>query len=265
MNILHREFGWKYDIPTSNTAFSPQADFKLEYDINHADNNYIELPRSILRIRGVLAFSGVIVLCTITAVAVLAITLGLTFSTYNIKPAAITACSIIFMLYITIPYIRMDISHPRDTPIRFNRHRRKVYFYEYKFDRLHPLGRENWGIKPVVYDWDDLTAEVYSIHAPMGYGGIIEKVMVSIRKPGTDEVLDRLFFADDIEKGKQYWAIVTLFMQEGLEALPEFSYPPTDWSKEPSNPFERRAPKVQWPAEMDLESRTAPSHEEQLP
>jgi len=162
------------------------------------------------------------------------------------------------MLYITTPYIRMDINHPRDTPIRFNRHRRKVYFYEYKFDRLHPLGRENWGIKPVVYDWDDLTAEVYSIHAPMGYGGIIEKVMVSIRKPGTDEVVDRLFFADDIEKGKQYWAIVTLFMQEGLEALPEFSSPPTDWIKEPSNPFERRAPKVQWPAEMDLESRTAP-------
>ncbi|MCO7597507.1 hypothetical protein NJF54_25250, partial [Pseudomonas guariconensis] len=26
-----------------------------------------------------------------------------------------------------------------------------------------------------------------------------------------------------------------------------------------ANPFERLAPKVQWPADMDLESRTAPS------
>ncbi|WP_410897092.1 DUF6708 domain-containing protein, partial [Pseudomonas guariconensis] len=178
----------------------------------------------------------------------------------DLESTAIIASSFALAFALTIPYIRMDIGHPRDQPIRFNRHRRKVYFYQYRFDRLNPFGHKNWGVKPVAYDWDDLTAEVYSIYAPLGYGGLLENVMISVRKPGTDEVIDRVFFTSDIEQGKQYWAITRLFMQQGAEALPDFVYPPTDWNSEDlANPFERLAPKVQWPADMDLESRTAPS------
>jgi len=92
--------------------------------------------------------------------------------------------------------------------------------------------------------------------------------MLSVRKPGTDEVIDRVLLTNDIEKGEQYWAIARLFMQQGPEALPEFIYPPRDWNEFPKsnpwenashrNPFDRLAPEVQWPAEMDVESRTAP-------
>nr|WP_317984205.1 DUF6708 domain-containing protein [Pseudomonas asiatica] len=39
----------------------------------------------------------------------------------------------------------MDLRLPRDEPIRFNRARQKVYFYEYRFDRLHPFGSKGWG------------------------------------------------------------------------------------------------------------------------
>ncbi|MQG94079.1 hypothetical protein F6X59_15425 [Pseudomonas sp. MN1F] len=154
----------------------------------------------------------------------------------------------------------MDIECPRDEPIRFNRQRQKVYFYQYRFDRLHPLGRKNWGVKPVAYDWKDLTLEVYRIYAPMGYGGLLEKVMISVRKPGTDEVIDRMHFADSLWKGEQYWAIVRRFMHEGPGALPDFYYAPTDWHCDnPHNPFDRLLPKVNWPTEMDVESRTAPA------
>nr|WP_324288781.1 DUF6708 domain-containing protein [Pseudomonas putida] len=53
-------------------------------------------------------------------------------------------------------------------------------------------------------------------------------------------------------------------MQDGIEAIPAFVHSSVDWNtKYSSNPFERLAPKVQWPPEMDLESRTAPGQGEQ--
>jgi len=158
----------------------------------------------------------------------------------------------------------MDIQTPRNEPIRFNRTRRKVYLYQYRFDRLHPLSKKNWGVKPVAYNWDDLTAEVYRIYAPMGYGGLIENILLSVRNPETDEVIDRVFFASDLEQGKHYWELARLFMQDGIEAIPEFLHASIDWdTNELSNPFNRLAPKVQWPPEMDLESRTAPAQGDQ--
>ncbi len=48
----------------------------------------------------------------------------------------------------------------------------------------------------------------------MGNGGLIENVMLSVCKPGTQEVIDRLFLCDNIEQGKQYWALARLYMQD---------------------------------------------------
>ncbi|WP_317246675.1 MULTISPECIES: DUF6708 domain-containing protein [Pseudomonas] len=224
MNIPDRALGWKYDLP------APGVPSHLEKTAthavpspNHIDEAYIEVPRSTFRIRGYWTVGGSILL--------LAGFIMLIFFTYldlastakvDLESTAIIASSFALAFALTIPYIRMDIGHPRDQPIRFNRHRRKVYFYQYRFDRLNPFGHKNWGVKPVAYDWDDLTAEVYSIYAPLGYGGLLENVMISVRKPGTDEVIDRVFFTSDIEQGKQYWAITRLFMQQGAEALPDF-------------------------------------------
>ncbi|MQG95218.1 hypothetical protein F6X59_21265 [Pseudomonas sp. MN1F] len=187
----------------------------------------------------------------------------------SLESGAIDLLIFAIAVFFVVPYIRMDLGFPRDEPIRFNRLRRKVYFYQYRFSRLHPFGRKNWGIKPVVCDWDDLTAEVYRIYLPMGYGGLKEWIMLSIHSPDTNEIIDRIFLTDDIEKGEQYWALARLFMQQGPDALPDFVHPPIDWDEFPDispwgqsrhrNPFDRLAPKVQWPVEMDLESRTAPN------
>jgi hypothetical protein len=51
-----------------------------------------------------------------------------------------------------------------------------------------------------------------------------------------------------------------LFMHQGPQALPAFSKPPRDWNNEDVrfNLARRLAPKVQWPADIDLQSRTAP-------
>jgi hypothetical protein len=164
--------------------------------------------------------------------------------------------------WILFPYIRLDVVLPRDEPIRFNRLRRKVYFYQYRFDRIFILSRKRWGVQPVAYDWDDVTAEVYRIYAP-GHGGLIENVMLSVRNPETDEVIDRVFFTHTLHEGEAYWAIARLFMQQGPEALPKFVHPPRDWNDDDGlSHMHCLAPKVQWPTEIDLESRTAPATDE---
>ncbi|MGJ7551513.1 DUF6708 domain-containing protein [Pseudomonas alloputida] len=269
-----RGLGWKYDLPAPNAEANINPSFKnpprASIDMNE---NHLELPRVTLKLRG-----GWIVIGVTISIMALYFTIDY-FSRFPLKlnSAGIEELSwyIFFhacILCLLTPYIRMDFGFPRNEPIRFNRQRRKVYFYQYRFELLNPFGRKNWGVKPVAYDWDDLTLEAYRIYAP-GYGGFKEEVKISICKPGTNEVIDRVFFTDDIEEGEQYWAIVRLFMQQGPEALPEFLHPSNckDETASPStegkiafrNPFDRLAPEVNWPAEMDLESRTAPTPREQ--
>nr|WP_256587360.1 DUF6708 domain-containing protein [Pseudomonas sp. FW300-N1A1] len=176
--------------------------------------------------------------------------------------AANIALLIVFTsgLWGAVYFWRMDVEAPRNEPIRFNRLRRKVYVYRFHHDGGKPFSRSAWGIRPVAYDWDDLHAEACGVYGPMGTGGSIQTVTLAVLKPGTHEVIDRFLFAHEIHRGEMYWAMAQLFMQQGPHALPTFPYPPRDWNNEDVsfNLARRLAPKVQWPAEMDLESRTAP-------
>jgi hypothetical protein len=260
--LPRRAPGWKYDLNKPNDTPQPcYLTAKLKTPPNHFCNTYLELPRSTIRLRGVNIFGGGICVVINSAAALFFLYLALT-AREEIGPAMMIAGSLFItgMYWLVIPTIRMDIELPRDEPIRFNRLRRKVYFYQYHFDRFHLFSRQRWGVRPVVYDWDDLVAEACSVYAPMGNGGLIENVVISVIKPGTEEVIDRLFFTHDIERGKQYWALAQLFMQQGPEALPEFVHPPRDWNDDSqSSPIHCIAPKVQWPTDIDLESRTAPA------
>ncbi|MFK0312884.1 DUF6708 domain-containing protein [Pseudomonas sp. NPDC090233] len=274
MSQSPRPVGWKYDLPSPNAhATVEDAHKSVEPSPNHIDDCFLELPRASLKIRGYWLILGPLLMLgvsTITAITIYISIIEPSHGSLELMVSAVLFSALTF--WILTPFIRIDIGLPRHEPIRFNRRRRKVYFYQYRFDRLHPLGRKNWGVKAVAYNWDDITAEAYRIYRPLGYGGLKEEVMLSIRKAGTDDVIDRVFFTDDIQKGEQYWTIARLFMQQGPEALPDFIHPPRDWDDYPNpapwenalhrNPFDRLAPKVQWPADMDLESRTAPSQGE---
>ncbi|WP_256669346.1 DUF6708 domain-containing protein [Pseudomonas sp. MN1F] len=266
MTLPHRGFGWKYDLPAPNEpALLQSISDQLDPPPNQISQNHLEIPRSILKFRGYWIVIGPIVLLLVTLETTFAIfNYFSSFPKIDLALASVALATFTGSFFIVTPYLRFELELPRDEPIRFNRHRRKVYFYQYRMDRLHPFGRKNWGVKPVAYDWENLTAEVYRFYAPMGYGGLKEEVRISVCKPGTDEIIDRFFFTADIEKGKQYWNIARLFMQQGPDALPEFVNPPWEWNEGThSNLFDQRAPKVQWPAEMDLESRTAPAQAEQ--
>ncbi|WP_405130172.1 DUF6708 domain-containing protein [Pseudomonas urmiensis] len=259
--LPRRAPGWKYDLNKPNEKPQPSSPTaRLRTPPNHFCDTYLELPRSTIRLRGVGIFGGIVCICAISATALMIIYTALTPSfELEVKYTLLSLFFIALMYWTVIPTIRMDIEFPRDEPIRFNRLRRKVYFYQYHFDRFHLFSRQRWGVRPVVYDWDDLVAEACSVYAPMGNGGLIENVVISVIKPGTEEVIDRLFFTHDIEQGKQYWALAQLFMQQGPQALPEFVHPPRDWNDDSQlSPIHCIAPKVRWPEEIDFESRSAP-------
>jgi hypothetical protein len=262
VNSLRRHSpGWKYDLPAPNMP--PNEHIYSNYfntTPNHIDLTYLELSRSTIRVRGI-ALLGGIALLTINTMAFL----FFSYAALNPKIAVstdiiITCFSITLAIYLLcIPAIRLDITTPRDEPIRFNRHRQKVYFYHFKYDWFFFFSRHRWHVKPITHDWADLIAEACSMYAP-GSGGLKENIMIAVRKPGTDEVIARYFFAHDIEEGKKYWTIARLYMQQGHDALPEFSHPPRDWNNDAEVSLIRRlAPKVQWPPDIDLESRTAPN------
>ncbi|WDY56305.1 DUF6708 domain-containing protein [Pseudomonas sp. PSKL.D1] len=251
------ELGWKYDLPTLNEIpkLPPETE-KITPPPNHCDDIYLEFARSTFSTRGIiliisltgLIFLGVMIFFMLSTTVKLGVS-----DSWDILLTALlaTPVALAFMLY----FARLDLALPRDEPVRFNRARKRVYFYHYTSDAIRVLSRKHWKVEPIAHNWEDITAEVYS-----GYGGAIEHVMLSVRAPQSDNVIDRFIFAHSLTQGKQYWALACLFMQQGPEALPDFSYAPYDWNDEQYlNPIHRLAPKVQWPIEMDLESRTAPS------
>jgi hypothetical protein len=254
---------WKYDLPGTSEQPEKHPYWKeLSPPPNNLDQNFIEFTRSMLMIRGLGVFVGILVFSA--NLIMLAFSIYMTFAPGRYAdPSGLMIAGLITIAacWVFIPFIRLDIELPRDEPIRFNRLRRKVYFYQFKYDRIFFLSKKKWGVKPEVHAWDDLKAEACRVYAP-GHGGLIENIVIAAHKPGTNEVIARYFFAHDIHNGEHYWAIARLFMQQGPDAMPEFENRPRNWNNDTEAGFPRRlAPKVNWPADIDLESRTAPTQE----
>ena len=259
-----RALGWSYDLPPVDEGPSPRSGIEdIRPSPNHIDDIYLELPRASIILRGVMALISIPILMFQVGLMVW-IYWGLLVDGWshdwltNVLGFLIPIVS----LWAIVPFAKLDLVLPRDEPIRFNRLRRKIYLYQYRYHYIYLLSRKHWGVKPVAYNWDDVTAEVHRIYAP-GHGGLIENVKLSVRNPETNEVIDRVEFASNLYKGEAYWAIARLFMQQGPEALPKFVHPPRDWNDDDGlSHMHCLAPKVEWPADIDRESRTAPSEGE---
>ncbi|WP_346426576.1 DUF6708 domain-containing protein [Achromobacter mucicolens] len=153
--------------------------------------------------------------------------------------------------------VRMDVSVPRDLPLRFNRSRQRLYAYNFSDSWWNPFKR--WHVAPVTYDWCQVRAERWHKRAFTPQGALLVKggVVLSIVEPGTNKVIDR-FPLSTMGADEFAWAYVCTYMQQGPAALPPPAAP-RDHNDVPwYNIGLRLAPKVKWPADMDLESRTAP-------
>lgn len=262
-NILpEREFGWKYNLP----SLAEQNDtLRNSYQITTPNHNriYIEVPRTSIKIRGIATLGATVclllLLLGLLPILLQSLELGWDFSLQS----TLGGIAVVLLLFLSLfPFVRMDIEMPKNEPIRFNRARRKVYFYQYRFNLINMFNSTLWGVKPIVYNWEDLTAEAYSMYAPMGYGGLIERIMIAVREPGSGQIIDRLYFCHGLEEGKERWTAIQLFMEHRNDVLLEFRPPHNSDFHEHYNVMTRFAPKVRWPTEMEIESRTAPNSAE---
>lgn len=259
--LSERALCWSYDLPGVSSDEVPRSSFEdIDPPPNYCDDVFLELPRSTVSLRGVaVLIGGPILVFSVGALIYMHWRFFGIYWSNNWGVDILSSLAILIGMWATATYVKMDLLLPRDEPIRFNRLRRKIYLYQFRFHYIYLFSRKHWGVKPVAYNWDDVTAEVYRVYAP-GHGGLIENVMLSVRNPETNEVIDRVFFTHDLYHGEAYWAIARLFMQQGPEALPKFVHPPRDWNDDDGlSHMHCLAPKVHWPEDMDRESRTAPS------
>ncbi|MCU1730974.1 MULTISPECIES: DUF6708 domain-containing protein [unclassified Pseudomonas] len=245
--------GWKEDLlgPYESPVVAPSLGLDTP---NHQDKVFLELPRASALIR------GVVVLFVPVMSILLALLLLLVLSTkQTLSFEAWVICTLCTILGIwLIPTLwKFDVAPPRDLPLRFNRARQRLYAYNFKYRWWNPF--EEWRVVPVAYDWSQVRAERWRrTHFTAQGGAIIQfGVELSIVKPGTNEVIDR-FPLTAMGADEHAWAYVCTYMQQGPDALPP-PEPPWDhndvlWC----NIGMLLAPKVEWPADMDLESRTAP-------
>lgn len=258
--------GWKYDLPAPGDA--PDIDLVkigIENPTNHLDIDYLEIPRHTLMPRGMLTWIGLA--CLIVIGIALWIMKDFIFGAPNI-PAAMMALlylAKVGLIWMAIVFIRLDLFLPRDEPIRFNRSRQTVYIYHFRYSWLRPFSRTEWGVDVSVHDWQSLWLEACEAYGAMGNGGMIRRVQLSIQNDGTSDKRYNEIFTHSIRTGEAYWAMIRLFMQQGQQALPKLKNPPRPEEDEEHffNIFWSCAPKVKWPEDIDLESRSAPDHGQQ--
>lgn len=245
---------WKSDLPGPNEKPEQTSSLQLFHITpNHLNEIYLEFPTATLKVRGFCIFGLAIIVMLITFGASLVAEIKNADGSIYFESLILGVATIFICCWATTPYMRMDFELPRDQPIRFNRLRQKVYIYRYHHYALNPFNRTKWGVRPAVYNWEDLHAESSGFYIPTI--AMVQLITLCALKPGTTEVVDRFPLVTGVFHGEDYWAMIRLYMQQGPEALPPFPYEPRDWDADPVCPW---APKVQWPADMDLESQTAP-------
>lgn len=145
----------------------------------------------------------------------------------------------------------MVLYSPRDTPIRFNRKRQKIYVYEFQ-RKWNPW--VHWPTVIKVYDWKDIRAEM-SYEAGRYNQGY--RLYGAVCLPGTDQVLERFVLSWSVGHPKLLyglWSHCCLYMRnEEVPERPLFHERPREWC-----PWDN----VYWPADIDRESTTAPDSQD---
>ncbi|MFJ4457618.1 DUF6708 domain-containing protein [Pseudomonas sp. NPDC089392] len=237
--------GWKQDLPHPDIPSTIEPGLGYQ-SANHQDLIYLEIPRSIGWAREIMAF---ISLPSIAFTACLPITIKLSFEYRDFEFVSIGILLLACGIWASTFFLRISISPPRDEPLRFNRARKKIYAYNFKYCWWNPF--TTWKVEPVCYDWSQVRAERWS------QSGVKWGVMLSIVAPGTNNVVDR-FHLNTMGADQHAWAYICTYMQEGPSALPPPGEPKDHNDVLWCEVALRLAPRVEWPAEMDLESRTAP-------
>ncbi|MCU1732952.1 MULTISPECIES: DUF6708 domain-containing protein [unclassified Pseudomonas] len=243
--------GWQEDLPHPDEG--PVVMPALGFDTpNHQDDVFLELPRASALVRGwfiwLAPFQGFLTVDILWS-------FFLSERTFKVEEWFMFLSSVCVGVWSFMFCIKFELAPPRDLPLRFNRTRQRLYAYNFNYRWWNPF--ERWRVEPVAYDWSQVRAERWLKRGATSHGVVIKGgVVLSIVKPGTNEVIDR-FPLTTMGADEHAWAYICTYMQQGPDALP-LPGPPKDHNDVDFNIALLLAPKVKWPADMDLESRTAP-------
>ena len=245
--------GWMEDLPYPDTPATIAASLG-EKSPNHQDLVYLEIPRTLGWAREIMALLS---LPSIAFALLISYVMKMSFESRDVELLFIGLLFFAYEIWASALFIRMSLSPPRDEPLRFNRARKKIYAYNFRYCWWNPFA--TWKVKAVCYDWSQVRAERWSQNGALPNGGGVIKwgVMLSIVAPGTNNVIDR-FHLSTMGLDQHVWAYVCTYMQQGPSALPPPGEPKDHNDVLWCEFALRLAPKVHWPAEMDLESRTSP-------
>ena len=250
--LIPRCAGWQEDLPRPHEL--PLLLPDLGFDTpNHQDKIFLELPRASARARGWLILFAPIMVIYLVVFSWLVFS---NWSDLTFEEWMVFTFTFLVGVWILPLAVKFDAAPPRDLPLRFNRARQRLYAYNFTYRWWNPF--ERWRVTPVAYDWSQVRAERWLQRGATTHGVIIKGgVVLSIVKPGTNEVIDR-FPLTTMGADAHAWAYICTYMQKGPDALPPPG-PPKDHNDVPCfNIALLLAPKVKWPADMDRESRSAP-------
>jgi hypothetical protein len=208
--------GWVQDLPMRQASLSGKPDGQDE--LNHLGDRYLEfsltssVPRGPLLVFGLIVFGAWLMLSSILLKSYLR-----SANTADLLMLLIP----LFLFPLGLFLVRLDLSLPRDRPVRFNRRRGKVYINHYTWSH-NPFGKWGGGVK--VWDWN--TVQACIAHRIGASGEVITQrydlLLVSC-KPGTFEVVDTFRLQQGAMTTAQFddlWALLRHYMAKGLEGLP---------------------------------------------
>ena len=216
---------WYEDLPKRDSGidFNERLDSPLlDEDLNHVDENYLEISRTSSVIRGLGVLVGGLFLLSVIGVFI-PLLIKLRDVYFNLIPVLglIFCVMLVGGIVAASVFALHDCRLPRDTPIRFNRNTRKIYVYEYTA-ALQRLKR--WRTEIKIYDWDQIEAEITksSVFTGKTYTVRHELVLV-ICKAETNEVIDRISLKGNdvgVETPCQLWSYIRRFMAYGPSRIP---------------------------------------------
>lgn len=217
---------WDEDLVPRESAIDvdePLDSPLLDEDLNHVDENYLEISRTSSVIRGLGVLVGGAFLLSIAGFFLPFLIRTRDEFLHEAPVLGVYFCVMLVGGIVAAGGMLLhDCLLPRDTPIRFNRHTGKIYVYEYVAS-LRRLRRWRKEIKR--YDWRQVEAEIARTSASTGKTYVVRHALILvICKPGTNEVIDRIPLKGNdvtVETLHQLWSYIRRFMASGPTGLPE--------------------------------------------
>jgi hypothetical protein len=230
---------------SSNNTSTPCMPYLTEIN-----DDYIEFPRVVYGVKGVVMFMLSFLAIINSVIFFLMIKEGGLF--YYGFLTMILILSVFYLLPLTIRYVYFT---PHVLPVRFNRKKQKIYFYERKVN-MNPYSR--WPVTINVMDWGNVQAfhVTEKVYKGLPYRGLH---FVSILR-GTKYIMGHMVLYIvgtpwSLKKRMTYisyiesiWCFCQRYMEFRIDSMGYLS-PPSPW-------FLANKWLIKWPDEFDKESRS---------